>query len=61
MSDSKPTVAFVAAYWLELAAWHRGLVVYAREIPDLERWAFPAVAKPENCKRPISPGIRPAA
>jgi len=48
MSDLQPTqtMLFIPAQWLELAAWHRELVVYTREIPDLERWTFPAVAKP---------------
>ena len=60
MSNSQPTMLFIPVHWLEMAAWHRGLVVYAREVRDLE-WAFPAIAKPQNCKGPISPGIRPAA
>ena len=53
MSNQPPTVHFIPAHWVELAAWNPGLIVYAREIPDLE-W-------PENCKEPISPAIRPAA
>ncbi len=52
---------FIPEHWLELAAWNRGLVVYAREIPDPEPRGLSRESKPETCKVPLLPRIRPAA
>ena len=54
---------FVPVHWLELAAWNRGLIVYARKMPDPEPRAVSVSrpSKPEKCKLPISSRIRPAA
>jgi len=54
---------FIPVDWLERAAWFRGLVVYAREIPDREPRTVPVSpqSKLEKCKLPLSFRIRPAA
>lgn len=54
---------FIPEHWLELAASNRGLIVYAREIPDPEPRAVPLSRKPspEKGKVPSLVKVRPAA
>jgi len=63
--NTQPPLAtqFVPRHWLELACWHRPMVVYARPmpVPEPRAVALSHETKPENCKVPLLPRIRPAA
>ena len=52
---------FIPEHWLELAAWHPGLMVYAREIPEPRAIVLSPESSPKKWKVPSPLTIRPAA
>jgi len=52
---------FISAHWLELACWHRPMIVYSRPIPEPEDQGRLPFFRPQDWLAVTFPGERSAA